>query len=168
MRKVLFITLAVMLLVAGFSCRHPSGINPQNAGFAVLLQDRVFQLDTEEGLQFYIRSILGDQDLDIRAAALMEAKDDLGIFHVIKARYDQGDRTNSVLISLSLPETVSYTRDGLCILNNECTMICTTPIGCDGCSQELASRCKSQTCSCPDQAGCSTSVIFGEEVVVLR
>ncbi|MCB0633900.1 MAG: hypothetical protein R2824_24250 [Saprospiraceae bacterium] len=169
MKKALLHTLSVLLSLTLFSCQNnSSGIHPEDAGFAVMNNDREFPLDTPQGLDAFIKARIGDRQFEIREASFIEAKDEQGPFYLARARYDHGDKTTSLLISLTPPEKAIYTKTGRLLLNNECIMSCTTALGCDGCTQTAASRCRSQACSCPDQAGCNTSVIFGEETAMAQ
>lgn len=155
-----------MPVIFGFihSCQNKVDLTPETADFAVLHQKQSYQLDTQNGLEAYIKAEIGKNEIKITESSFEEAEDELGKFYLIRAKYknEDADLTTSLAISLSQLETSDNKQPGTVLLTASCTMKCIPETNCATCKQTIIRQCQSQSCGCTSGiGGCTSEITFG-------
>jgi hypothetical protein len=151
-KTLLYFPLTLSLLFVLFACqREEAAVSTYD--FTVLHENQMHKITSQESLDGFIRAVVGKEEIAILEASLQQAEDRLGTFHVIMAKYAEGNREYSLAIPLN--------ESAKGALLAECAMTCSPQPGCAEYAQTVIERCAQQKCICnPETGGAVASVVF--------
>ncbi|HKK76806.1 MAG TPA: hypothetical protein VJ953_17140 [Saprospiraceae bacterium] len=164
MKNSKFLLLGLLLILV-FSCQQDDNLelNPKYQKVLVANNSEIIDINTKVGIDKFVKSVVGDDEIKIVEAELKELRDELGIFYAVKTRY-QKEKIEQRPVTIVL-ENYTSSQDGASldemIFAAGCKMTCKPESGCTGCQQEIIVRCQSQTCECSNgSAGCTSNITF--------
>ena len=154
-----------MILITIFSCNKENDLPFSKKMLNINIGNKILDLNTEQGLEDYIRLVIEEPKAEIVSAELNKLEAEFEDRYLIQSKYKINDFIHSLAIGL---EEVFYeaTLTSQVSLQATCQMKCTPNSYCSKCRHAIIEWCVSQTCDCREgtgPAGCTGSINFGSE-----
>ena len=162
MKKILFLLLLTFL----FSCDKDDSTLLHKEAINIDIGNKIFDLNSQKGLESYILSVVEEPDAEIVTANLTDFKEiKYRDKYLIQAKYQSNDLTYSLAIGLEKVFSDNLL-PGQVYLQSSCQMKCTPNAYCSKCTQAVIEMCVSQDCFCSGSVGpgqCTGKVVFGNQ-----
>lgn len=151
------------------SCTDKDTFSPDTSILLAQSDNISFNINTEDGLNNFIKNEVGNEKIGVVEAYLDRTNDDSkSEYFVVRSKYEEDKIVKSVAIVLKKAKALSSNTDqppGSIVLRSSCTMTCTPDMFCTGCDQRIIEICKTQICACNgsinDTGACNASISFG-------